>query len=335
MTNLQTSIETITPEMAAEFLTNNFINNRDIKPTAVKRFASMIKRGDWQISCDAIGFDEHGNLINGQHRMSAVVKANQSADFLVVRGFPAKAMAVLDQGNKRMMHERLRIKGIPINGKTCSCVRNAMTTWSSKNVGTVQFSDLRHDDLVSYEYQKHCLFWALLHEIGYMTNSIPTYFNVGAFEIFRKICDLDFGMEHAALLRALQFIETVETGGLEFYGVYNTKTDGAARALRERYLQHKAKGRHWATWDCYAVTMNAARHFAANEAPRALVTPTVNPFVGHSKTSTNQKLLKAVAEFCADETTDLDLHQKMSRFLQTHSTFPEQQRVDAPLHAVL
>ena len=107
--------------------------------------------------------------------------------------------------------------------------------------GTVQFSDLRHDDLVSYEYQKHCLFWALLHEIGYMTNSIPTYFNVGAFEIFRKICDLDFGMEHAALLRALQFIETVETGGLEFYGVYNTKTDGAARALRERYLQHKAK----------------------------------------------------------------------------------------------
>ena len=81
MTNLQTSIETITPEMAAEFLTNNFINNRDIKPTAVKRFASMIKRGDWQISCDAIGFDEHGNLINGQHRMSAVVKANQSGRF--------------------------------------------------------------------------------------------------------------------------------------------------------------------------------------------------------------------------------------------------------------
>ena len=83
------------------------------------------------------------------------------------------------------------------------------------------------------------------------------------------------------------------------------------------------------------MTMNAARHFAANEAPKALVTPTVNPFVGHSKAATNQKLLKAVAEFCADETTDLDLHQKMTRFLQTHSTFPEQQRVDAPLHAVL
>ena len=63
---------TVTPEIAQEFLERNH-NNRKIKPRKVDKFAYQLSQGQWITNGDTIRFDVKGTLIDGQHRLKAVV----------------------------------------------------------------------------------------------------------------------------------------------------------------------------------------------------------------------------------------------------------------------
>ncbi|WBV45528.1 ParB/RepB/Spo0J family partition protein [Pseudoroseomonas cervicalis] len=89
------SIETITPEMAEAYLGHN-TRNRKIVAAHVDAIARDIRAGNWMMNAQPICFSRSGRLLNGQHRLSAVIQAGEPIEVPVMRGLPEEAYATYD-----------------------------------------------------------------------------------------------------------------------------------------------------------------------------------------------------------------------------------------------
>ena len=78
-------VEIINPSEAEAYLTNN-AKHRKIKDKKVDAYMKEMQDGKWQLNGKVLIFDANGRLLNGQHRLSAVVKSGVSLTTLVVRG---------------------------------------------------------------------------------------------------------------------------------------------------------------------------------------------------------------------------------------------------------
>ena len=103
------AIVTISPDMAKEILQFNFSRNRNMSADRIKTYVKEIQNGQWGLSTDAIGIDQNGELINGQHRLNAVVNSGDNATFLMVVGLPSESVMYLDGGLKRNPAMQMRL----------------------------------------------------------------------------------------------------------------------------------------------------------------------------------------------------------------------------------
>lgn len=101
-------IVTVTPELARQWLQRN-VGNRGLSGTAVAGYKDSIVRGEWRLSGDAIMFNRRDELINGQHRLTAVAEANKAATFLVMEGCEESTKDVIDLGRGRSIADMLRM----------------------------------------------------------------------------------------------------------------------------------------------------------------------------------------------------------------------------------
>lgn len=100
----------VTPKMAEQWLEKN-TGNRPLSDRTVHYLFVQMKKGRWQISTDAIGFDEDGRLLNGQHRLNALIKYGKPLEMLVAFGLSPTAFKVLDTGRIRTAGDALGIGG--------------------------------------------------------------------------------------------------------------------------------------------------------------------------------------------------------------------------------
>lgn len=106
---ITSEIEMITPEKAIQYLSFN-TGNRSIRPTVVESLALSIKAGEWMTSHQGIGFSASGRLVDGQHRLSAVIAAGMPINIIVTRGLPEDIFEVIDRHSKRTMTDTLRME---------------------------------------------------------------------------------------------------------------------------------------------------------------------------------------------------------------------------------
>lgn len=106
--------EDISPEKALVYL-NGQGKNRAIRKAHVKRLADDMLKGMWEFPGDPIKFSESRKLIDGQHRLQAVVESNTTQRFLILTGFPERTIHVLDTGVGRSSANVGQIKGLDIN----------------------------------------------------------------------------------------------------------------------------------------------------------------------------------------------------------------------------
>ncbi len=83
---IQAKLEKITPAMAEEYLKHNTNNYRAISDRRIKTYAADMRNGCWQVNGEAIEFAEDGTLLNGQHRLKAIIESGATVPILVVRG---------------------------------------------------------------------------------------------------------------------------------------------------------------------------------------------------------------------------------------------------------
>lgn len=101
----------ITPELAAELLGKNTTENRSVRSSKVSAFARDIKAGKWRTTHQAIAFDWTGQLIDGQHRLRAIVKAGKPTEMWVYENLDPTTFTVIDSGSARNAGDFLRRYG--------------------------------------------------------------------------------------------------------------------------------------------------------------------------------------------------------------------------------
>jgi hypothetical protein len=92
----------VTPEMAKAYLEKN-TDNRNKRGWWVSGLANQIKRGEWIPTHQGVGITKSGKLVDGQHRLEAIVEANIAVEIMVTTGVRDDAYKVLDNGIKRTM----------------------------------------------------------------------------------------------------------------------------------------------------------------------------------------------------------------------------------------
>jgi hypothetical protein len=95
-----TVIETITPDIACLYLKFNN-NNRPLRKSHIWELASDMIKGNWQVTHQGIAFDITGRLIDGQHRLHAIIEAGVPIKTSVTRGCSASSFSILDRGSNR------------------------------------------------------------------------------------------------------------------------------------------------------------------------------------------------------------------------------------------
>lgn len=101
---------TITPEYAYELLRMN-TNNRNIREDHVKRLAKSMKNGEWELSNDAIVISEGNVLLNGQHRLYAVIESNTPCPFIMFTGAKDSSFDIMDTQATRKLRDVIYRKG--------------------------------------------------------------------------------------------------------------------------------------------------------------------------------------------------------------------------------
>lgn len=84
------STELITPELAYQYLKTT-VQNRPVDWGKVAIYAQKMREGLWQPFSRYIEFTEAGDLINGQHRLLAIIESGLPQTLVVVRGLSVSA----------------------------------------------------------------------------------------------------------------------------------------------------------------------------------------------------------------------------------------------------
>ena len=86
---------TVTPELAGALLKLN-TENRPVKPQVVSKYAKELDEGTFHFTGDAIKISKEGVLLDGQHRLLAVVKADKPMQMHIQAGLDPQVFLVLD-----------------------------------------------------------------------------------------------------------------------------------------------------------------------------------------------------------------------------------------------
>lgn len=90
---------TVTPQLAASWLERNQIN-RPLSQPHVTRIAAQIKAGRWRYNGETIKLSPSGDVLDGQHRLWAIIEANMPVEILVVFDVERDAFATIDTLSK-------------------------------------------------------------------------------------------------------------------------------------------------------------------------------------------------------------------------------------------
>jgi hypothetical protein len=113
---MQTMLMVVTPKMANAWLERN-TRNRKLNAETVTSYARDMRAGNWTITHQGIAFDTLDNLVDGQHRLQAIIEAGVSIKMPVTFGLAAgqmanglKLMDCVDRGKTRSVADQLKVQ---------------------------------------------------------------------------------------------------------------------------------------------------------------------------------------------------------------------------------
>ena len=102
---------TVTPTDAREWLDTKNSRNRPVSQFVVDKYVQQIKTGRWKANGQGIIFGKSGQLLDGQHRLKAVVQAGKPIQTMVVYGVEDDAFDTIDDVHGRTLADVFAIRG--------------------------------------------------------------------------------------------------------------------------------------------------------------------------------------------------------------------------------
>lgn len=104
------TIQMVTPGMAEKWLRMN-VHNRPLKPKLVDKYIRDIRQGRWQFNGDPVRISATNVLLDGQHRLKAILATGIAVPCLVVWKLPDEVQDTMDIGSRRTMADQLGLAG--------------------------------------------------------------------------------------------------------------------------------------------------------------------------------------------------------------------------------
>jgi hypothetical protein len=122
----------VTPDLAREWLKDLNVHNRKLNMSHVESLARDMAAGHWEPNANAIAFglDDDGReiLLDGQHRLAAVSRADTPIWMLIQRGLPMTSQRAMDIGRHRTYSDALHLDDEK-NASTIAAVLRRITLW--------------------------------------------------------------------------------------------------------------------------------------------------------------------------------------------------------------
>lgn len=107
-------VETVTPETAERWLRELNIDNRPKTKGHIQYLASEITGGRWCLTGEPIVFTAgRARLLDGQHRLAAIVLAGVAVELLIVEGVDEAAFIAMGRGKARSAQDALAMAQLP------------------------------------------------------------------------------------------------------------------------------------------------------------------------------------------------------------------------------
>lgn len=150
-TVLTAKVHNVTPALAEKWLGLN-LNNRSPRPSLVDKYARDMENGAWMMTGEPVKFDTDGRLIDGQHRLFAIVQSKCTVPLLVLTNVAPEAQLVMDTGAGRTASDALAFSGHHYTALTAAAARLAIN-YDAGNMADARGSALRavsHSEIVAY-----------------------------------------------------------------------------------------------------------------------------------------------------------------------------------------
>lgn len=107
---MKAALEIISPTVAKDMLERNGMN-RKFSTTTAERYAADMRDDQWVNNGQGIILSEDGELLDGQHRLRAILISQKTVSMMVVRGVPKGSFVTMDSGKSRNLADLLSIEG--------------------------------------------------------------------------------------------------------------------------------------------------------------------------------------------------------------------------------
>lgn len=137
---VEITLELITPQLAELYLSKlptarSKIKQRSQSPKSIDRYSGDMASEQWVFIADVIRFNVDGELVDGQHRLMAIIQSGSSEFQIVARGIEREGFAVFDTGRARSFADALRSMGVA-NTALVSSVTRRVFHWRRGNYAT-------------------------------------------------------------------------------------------------------------------------------------------------------------------------------------------------------
>lgn len=141
----------VTATIASAWLNRNS-NNRPIRLKAVVQYANDMSSGQWKSTGESIKFSKSGRLLDGQHRLSAIVESSAVLEIVVNTGLEDGSFDVIDTGRQRTGSDILTIDGISLGeARTAAAALPMIVNYSR---GLPAHSSVRPTNQVQLDFWK-------------------------------------------------------------------------------------------------------------------------------------------------------------------------------------
>jgi hypothetical protein len=148
----------ITPEIAEDLLTNNSIN-RPFNKANLVYLKSQLLSGHWLLTHQGIAISNNGVVLDGQHRLRAVLETGISVEMLVTSNVEESVFSVLDTGKRRDGSDVLSVNGASNTHTTSSAIKNYIhyktmpeLVWGNRVICNKQVLEQYESDIEGWQW---------------------------------------------------------------------------------------------------------------------------------------------------------------------------------------
>lgn len=185
--NVIAEVITITPADATSWLMCN-TNNRPVRKRHVEFLAREILEGNWQVNGQAIIIAEDEQVLDGQHRLFAIIEAGKPIQSLVVYGISEEAFKTIDTGAVRTGADALSMHFKDVPNYAVKAAATAVTWCQRLERGLAKYVRISNTDAIEYVKRHQSLIVHAETLQGFPHEARPISIGIGTalYEMFSR-----------------------------------------------------------------------------------------------------------------------------------------------------